>query len=624
MKKVRKIVAVTVMLAMSMISVLPAQAAKIIMSGNTDPDAIGITVLVANSEADVDKLSGDDVFWIDQWDVDENGRFTVTFPEFDTSKYTLRTNANAFDFEEGKTVYVSSNGSADKLGENASEPTTFENAVKNSGVIKEIILLDNITYKAITLPGDVVIKGNVADVMLTLTGTVYLSGKLKIDNLTINSATTFVANGNAFEITDTVTSTERLNVYGGGIGTNVESTNIKLEGGLYSRIYGGGMSGGTVTGDTNVIVSGNVNVGDGVNDDADNISPCYVLGGGNNAKVLGKTNVTIDGNAVTKYVMGAGMGTNGTAAETNVYIKGGNVMNVFGGSDGVELSDANTNVTMTGGMAEGVFGGSSSAGMTGSTCVKLLGGEVTRRVYAGCYNSRSLTWNGTCHVTGTTTLILTPQMSGKLSTGNGLSAGSSSNMGVYAGSCVADNYSDEHNTIIYSDDCYDALHGEVAATDGFLTIFKSHTDYVVKASENGEVMGTNVGGKVQIVPDEGRYGCVNGTDEVFFKNETATINPGENTVVFNKLVSADKTAEGVTVNAAIDCAEEGEIVAAVYDMSGTFIACDFRNYDVEIDGYSIDVPCELETGKSYIVKLFLWDSVTGMTPHMSEYYVTVQ
>jgi len=584
MKNMRKMVAIVSMLAMSCTSVLPAQAAKIVVSGNTEAGAVGVTALVVNSESNVKSLSKDEIFWIDQQKVDENGKFTIALPEFDMSKYKLYTNASIYNFEEGKTVYVSAGGDAKETGESKSKPTTFENAVKNIDLIKEIILLDDISYKSTNLPGNVVIKGDSSEVRLDLSGTVYLSDKLKLDNLIINTETTFVANGYAFEITDTVTSTKQLIVYGGGNGKDVENTNLKIDGGSYSRIYGGGKSSG----------------------------------------VLGKTNVTIDGNADADYVMGAGYGENTWAKETNIYIKGGKIMNVYGGSDGTEMSGTNTHITMTGGIAEAIFGGSASAGLTGNTYVKLLGGEITRRVYTGCYNGRSLSWDGTCHVTGTTTLTLTPEMEGKLSTGNGLSLGDSSNMGVFAGSRVADNHSDEHNTIIYADDCYDALKDEVAGTSGFLTTFKSHTDYVVKAGKNGQVIGTEEGGVVEIVPDNGKYGCVNATDEIFFANERATLNSGDNTVVFEDLVSVEKKDDGIAAKAAINCAEEGKLIAAVFDMSGIFISCNYVDYVVETDSYNIDVPCKLNKNESYTVKILLWDSFTEMIPLMNGYSIVVR
>ena len=290
-------------------------------------------------------------------------------------------------------------------------------------------------------------------------------------------ASTIYANGYKFETSESITSIDRLNVYGGKKSAgNGGDTNVILLGGLYQNIYGGG-NGGMINGNTNVVLGGNANAGDGINDGASNISPCMVYGGGENGTVSGKTNVTLKGNAVAKYLVGAGTGTNGTAKDTNIFIEGGKVMNVYAGSRSVTLpSGTVTHITMTGGLAEALFGGCEGVALTGHTYINLLGGEVSRRVYTGCYNDAKegigffeikLTYQSDRYVTGTTTLAISPNA--KVNTKTGLSGTNILNVGVFSGSRTANQHDAEQNTIIFLDGCYSAFKNKIGEKGGIAT-----------------------------------------------------------------------------------------------------------------------------------------------------------
>jgi len=623
MKKIKFLKAVAAITAIAaMVPAIPVQAAKISMTGYTSSNALGVTLLVADSGVNISEVKPENIFWIDQQNINEDGSFTLTFPAFDATKYSVYTNAEEHIFGEAKTktVYVSSSGTGN--GETAESPASIDYAVKNIDFIKEIILLDNVIYSGDTLPANVTIKGNSADVTLTLAETVYLADALKLDNLKLVTASTIFANGYTFEVSDTVTSEGRLTVYGGASAREVASTNLILNGGLYTRVFAGGGNGGVVTGDTNVIFGGNANAGDGIDDDASNLSPCYVFGGGNGAAVGGKTNVTLEGNAVTRYLVGAGAGAGAT--DTNIYIKGGKVMNVYAGSTNAALPEGvNTHITMTGGMAEALFGGCESVSMTGNTFINLLGGEVTRRVFTGCYNNWSLSWKGTNHVTGNTTLVLTPEMANKLNTKNGLSSGNSSNVGVFAGSRVAENYADEHNTIIYLNDSYTALNGSIGDKSGYSWVFKNHADYTVKSGIGGTVEGTGNAGEIKIIPDEGKYANIDGGAKAYFANDTAAVSK-THSITFSDTFAASKTTTGVAASATLDDEKEGTLIAAVYDSTGNYVACNKVEYVPETDTYNMNIDCTLESGKTYTAKIFLWDSATGMSPLMNVYSITVK
>ena len=420
----------------------------------------------------------------------------------------------------GATYYVSSSGSNSNTGVIASSPlASITEACKKDSKDKTIILLDNVTYSdaASAYSCNVTIKGNSSGVTLSLPSTVNLKGNLKLENVTLSGTSVIYANGYNLEIAESVTcasTSNRLTVYGGTNGSSYTgNTNITLYGGHYSNIFGGS-NGASLTGNTNVIVGGNVNSGDGIDDDASNISPCYIYGGGNNGSVSGKTNVTLTGNAVTKYLVGAGKNTGGLATDTNIFIEGGKVMNVYGGSHNAPLNNCNTHIIMTGGLAEAIFGGCENTSMTGNTFVTLLSGDVSRRVYTGCYNNvgrsgLSASWSSEYYVTGTTTLVIGPDM--LLNTKNGLSSDNQNNMGVFSGSRIkSGKNTNEYNTIIYLDGCYHSQKSKIGEKSlaGSILGLKSSEKYTVNAASGGIVEGTATAGVVKVTPADNRYTLV--------------------------------------------------------------------------------------------------------------------
>lgn len=442
----------------------------------------------------------------------------------------------------GATYYVSSSGSNSNSGITKSSPlASISEAYKKDSKDKTIIVLDGMTYSdaASKYSCNVTIKGDTGSVVLSLPSTVSLKGNLKIENITLSGTSVIYANGNSLEIADTVTSastSNRMTVYGGSNGSALTSnTDIKLYGGHYTYVFGG-CNGAALTGTTNVIVGGNVNKGDGTNDDdSSTLSPCYIYGGGNNGAVVGKTNVTLTGNAMTKYVVGAGKNTGGTATDTNVFISGGKVMNVYGGSHNAPLNNCNIHIIMTGGLAEAIFGGCENTSMTGNTFVTLLSGDVSRRVYTGCYNNvgrsgLSASWSSEYYVTGTTTLVIGPDM--LLNTKNGLSSDNQNNMGVFSGSRIkSGKNSGEYNTIIYLDGCYDSQKSTIGEKSlaGMLMGLKSSEKYTVNAAAGGVVEGTTTAGVIKVTPNKDNYALVGST--VYAKGN-ANISTGTASVTF--------------------------------------------------------------------------------------------
>ena len=360
----------------------------ITLSGKTD-SLEDITVLILKEGTNINDIKRTDIAYVTQERVNNDGSFSIILPFESVENYLVRSNKdiNISTGERNKTLYVSAaTGSDTNDGETSQSPLkTLDAAYGKLYMASEIIILDDME---LTLPnnstGSFTIKGNTPLVNLALPAEISISCNLCIDNITLVNKSTIYANGFKFKIGPDVSSADsanRLTVYGGKKNADyIGNTNLELLGGKYQAIYGG-CNGGTVTGNTNVIFGGNSNIGEGIDDgNSTTLSPCYVYGGSNNAPVIGKTNVTLEENAVTKALVGAGKGTNGTAQDTNIYINGGKAAHVYGGSLNTELTDCDTHITMTGGLVEGIFGGSSSKNLKGNTYVTILGGDISRRV----------------------------------------------------------------------------------------------------------------------------------------------------------------------------------------------------------------------------------------------------
>ncbi len=617
MKKLNLIVIIAIIISMISCQV---SAASLVMTGKTDGNSFAVTVLVAKKDVELRDLKGSDIFWIDQKSINSDGSFVLTLPVFSSDEYTLYSNAASKDLSEGKTrtIYVSSTGSSTNIGETSSEPTTLAAAYKIIDAVKEIVLMDSIAYEDApqNYAGGLTIKGYSGSEVLTLPSTVSLKGDLKLDNLVTSTAATIYANGHSLEIGNNVTSNDRLTVYGGSNGVSCASTNIKLYGGKYTYVYGGGYeTGGVVTDNTNVIIGGNANLGDGIIGNQSNFSPCYVFGGGYNAPVGGKTNLTLEGNAVTKYLIGAGSGTNGTVPETNIYINGGSVMNVYAGSTNTHLVNCNTHITMTGGTAEALFGGSESQPLTGNTCIIVKGGEVTRRIYTGCYNNWELSWGSHNYVTGTTTLILYPDVT--LVSPDKLSSDDRNNLGVFSGSRVDKNYSAEHNMLIFLDDCYNTKKSKIGMLDtgfaSYLYPFKSYADYTVTANSGGDILPTGNSGEISIIPDEGYYGYINdqlcntytvpsgGSVNVTFDNTDFNINSVEAT---KSQTAVTGTADIIARNNSNE--PEPKLYIALIDAdTNMLLDCDVTSAITDKIDFNFTHP--METGKKYIIRAMIWN-----------------
>jgi len=192
------------------------------------------------------------------------------------------------------------------------------------------------------------------------------------------------------------------NVFGGGLGSSTSmavGTVVNVSGGtINNNVYGGGEQ-GTVTGNTNVVVSGGTmhNVyGAGLGKEyTGNNWPASA----GNANITGTTTVTVSGGTIANVYGG---GENGSVAfnssatsstgKSTVNVSGGNISeNVYGGGEN-GTTQGPTIVNVSGGTIRGnVFGGALGAHgriyVNGMRTVNMTGGHVYANVYGGSRNA---------------------------------------------------------------------------------------------------------------------------------------------------------------------------------------------------------------------------------------------
>ncbi len=402
----------------------------------------------------------------------------------------------------------------------------------------------------------------------------------------------------------------KCEIYGGGQGAFQGNSYVNVTAGAYDLIYGGNKSTtATFTGDTFVTVGGTVNIGESIDDAATNISRLMIYGGGT-GPVVGSTHVTLEGDAVCKYVVGAGSGAESTVSNsTNVYIKGGKAMNVYAGAKTAPLT-CNTNLTMTGGIAEALFGGSEGTSMTGTATVTVLGGEVYRRIYTGCYNDwpKSIlnwTYSTDHYVTGNTFLIIGPDA--KILNKSALSSDNQSNMGIFCGS-RNNAKTEEINHLIFVNGASSAHSGNVGDKSGYASYLKSCQDYTVTAIGGGMIEGTGTA-TISVKPDAGYAGFVGNTD---YSNKTYNLSASSTAVDFKKTFKIEEVSaneNGIEVNFwaenALNC-NSPRLLCALYETDGTLADIQQMIPETTSTTHTFAYSENLQSGKTYIVKAFMW------------------
>lgn len=349
-------------------------------------------------------------------------------------------------------VYLSDKGSDSNSGTTADSPVASLNKaidlVYEGGTVQ---IVDSYTLDSGFVWDNhlksVVITGGTLDA--SAVHPLKINDNVKFTDCTVtfqNNANVY-ANGNKLVIDSNVKVNNLTHLYGGGTKT-VENTDITVLSGSYYDIIGGGNgSTGTVLGDTNVTVGGNVN-NDSEFDVTNHNLMRRIIGGTINGTVGGNTNITVKDNAQSINIYGAGKGAKSSVAgKSIVTILGGTHMSAYGGAYEGIVSD--TELNFNGGTIQQLFGGCLGTSMTGNTQVNVLGGTVTRRIYGGCYNEASqsgfsLKWATDYYVTGNTNVFLSADADVIFDTNY-------NDYGIFACTRYGSHFGDENSTLTYED-----------------------------------------------------------------------------------------------------------------------------------------------------------------------------
>lgn len=412
------------------------------------------------------------------------------------------------------TVYVSSAGNDENDGTQDAPFKTLERAwTNNLKVNYTIVLLDDIAIQSSSFSFDsanmgsyIFIKGATPDVVLDLSAKkqmgLYCQGIVTFDNITLNFAdkTRFYAVGRSLTITDTVTFTNRINLYGGGAAASTRKTDLTINGGKYYVICGGSYN-GNVYGDVNLSIGGNVNISDGIDpSDTTTVSPCYVYGGGYNGEVTGDINITFGGQARARYLYGSGeKNTDLVKGKINIDITGGKITDVYGSRFATGDANVNISINVTGGVVGNVFGGANSASINGNTSVYVgPNANISCSVYGGCYNPTD--GSSANKVTGGTTVIIDNGC--QISSGIDIKTSNTTDKGIHAGSRLTSNSAEEVSVLAFVNGGYSAYSGKIGGT------FGSMHDYIVQAKTGGTVKSSIALGTVILVPNENKAALI--------------------------------------------------------------------------------------------------------------------
>lgn len=204
----------------------------------------------------------------------------------------------------------------------------------------------------------------------TVNGKVYGGGKGESgkDYAAINGSTQVIlgTGGNVTVAGNAENATTGV-VFGGGQNAPVAgNTNVTVNDGIYSTIFGGNDASGEIQGTTNVSVTGG---------QTDHV---YGAGreatySGSGASVLVNTAVQntsgVDASANVSEVYGGGYGEGAVTDKTSVEIQSGRVTTAYAGGNAAETRD--TEISVTGGKVTTIFGGGNAATVTGSSTVEV-------------------------------------------------------------------------------------------------------------------------------------------------------------------------------------------------------------------------------------------------------------
>ena len=571
------------------------------------------TVLVYNDKSEIR--------YANQFDLNDTKTLMIDIP-IDDETFLIKSNVNVREGIVSDYVYISDSGDDANDGMSANNP--IKSLLRASEILDEnqslcVVGTYSISGTLQKFDRNLKIMGLNSESYLNIGERLLINCGLEIDKIKISGEPKIYANGYTLIIGEGVTSDSRIEVYGGSDESDLTgNTDIRLYGGQYSHIYGGGYY-KKVYGKTNITIGGRCNPNDEIDDSMPGVSKCYVFGGSNCSDVIGGGSaIVLEGRATVRGIYGGSQ--YGSCTKSDICIKGGRATAVYGGSRTRKVW-SDSKITMQGGIVESIFGGSDRNDFVGNTVVILEGGQVTRRVYTGCYNDWSFGWKSDCSVDGTTTLIIGKDAG--LNTRYGLSSGNNLNVGVFSGSRMNKQKPTEKNLIVFKDGCYDAQRSSIGD--------KSHKYYEFESFDNIELICSGDGdavldkdGKVNFRTKTDTYPLVNskesesicnladGSYRVDFVSDFRVKNVSVN---IGETVRADVQSIGSVKSYGDNCIIylalfENEKLAAVKDMKL-----------IDFDG-NAEFDIELKKENKYQIKILAFDE--NQRPKMQSYSMSVK
>ena len=535
------------------------------------------TVLVYNDKSEIR--------YANQFDLNDTKTLMIDIP-IDDETFLIKSNVNVREGIVSDYVYISDSGDDANDGMSANNP--IKSLLRASEILDEnqslcVVGTYSIDGTLQKFDRNLKIMGLNSESYLNIGERLLINCGLEIDKIKISGEPKIFANGYTLIIGQGATSDSRMEVYGGSDESDLTgNTDIRLYGGQYSHIYGGGYY-KKVYGKTNITIGGRCNPNDEIDDSRPDVSKCYVFGGSNCSDVIGGGSaVVLEGGATVRAIYGGSQ--YGSCTKSDICIKGGRAAAVYGGSRTRKVW-SDSKITIQGGIVESIFGASERNDFVGNTVVILEGGQVTRRVYTGCYNDL--------------------------------------NVGVFSGSRMNKQKSTEKNLIVFKDGCYDAQRSSIGD--------KSHKYYEFESFDNIELICSGDGdavldkdGNVNFRTKNDTYPLVNskesesicnladGSYRVDFVSDFRVKNVSVN---IGETVRADVQSIGSVKSYGDNCIIylalfENERLAAVKDMK----LIDF-NGNAEFD-------IELKKENKYQIKILAFDE--NQKPKMQSYSMSVQ
>lgn len=617
-----------------------------------------VTVGVYDKDPTDSGFTLENVKYINQSTVAADGSFRILIPVNDgLTDFVVRSNLTGDEVAEAEPIYCSNNGTESGDGTEES-PYSFQSAIEHAENNDTIMLLDEVVLpESFVWPDsekNLYIKGDGENGKLNLTTlkTLYVGCNASFDNMELivgdgrdavedgisNGAADktgynyIFAKGNHLVIGPNVTTSNLVRALYGGCDKNTSTTvvdgcNVELYGGNYKNIFGGSR-GLAVNGDVSVTLGGTANINTTLDQNKTTGDGARLYGGCDGANVSGTSHISIKDSAKLNYLFGGGTGElSGMVGKIRISIEGGEIMNVFavsGRNQSPESYICDSEIVMTDGVVEAVFAGAENKDVYGKITAYLLGGAVTRRAYAGCYNDYNLfSWASDYFVTGTSTLVIGPGLNSQAFTDSGLGDG------IFGGSRRKSNDADEIGRLVFLDDCYDRFKSHI----GNGSIFKSHHDYILSEGKNGSAVFADLtenpptdvdSALVRISPDTWYYSLVN---DVEYEEEYYSVTGTDLvTVSFSAkdaaIISAESApvANGVNINYFTDTSST--LIVAVYK-DNRFVTMSIAESQADESAQEVLIPVDCELNTSYKVVVMMWDGLDRIVPICDPFVVSL-